>query len=132
MKPTPAQYAKVLLQLSQESSASAWPEVSARFLAFLNRRKETKKLPAILRNVERLHDEASGVKRVQMTTSKVLSDTEQQAVLDHIKKLFATETIILDQKIDTHVIGGITLRTENELFDGTVRKRLSELKRVLL
>ena len=132
MKPTPTQYAQVLMQLSQESPASAWPAVSAQFLSFLNRRKEIKKLPAILRNFERLSDEVTGVKRVQVTTATTLNYAVMQSLTHQIKQLFATENIALDSRIDAQIIGGLKLQTETELYDTTIRKRLSELKKVLL
>ncbi len=65
MKPTSSQYAHALLELSQESTASEQASVAQRFLAFLTRQREVKKLPAILRNLQRLTDMADGVKRTE-------------------------------------------------------------------
>ena len=131
MKPTASQYAYALLELSQASAASEQASVAQRFLAFLTRQREVKKLPAILRNLQRLTDEAEGVKRVRMTTSEILSDKSLEDLAQQIKKLLVTEKIILESKFDAGVIGGVVLQTDTELFDGTVRRKLGELRKTL-
>ncbi len=131
MKPTSSQYAQALLELSQESVASEQASVAERFLAFLKRQRETRKLPAILRNLQRLTDEAEGVKRVRMTTSETLDERSLETLTKKIKILLETEKIVLSQQIDPQVLGGVALQTDTELFDGTVRRKLRELRKSL-
>ena len=131
MKPTSSQYAQALLELSQESVASEQASVAERFLAFLKRQRETRKLPAILRNLQRLTDEAEGVNRVRMTTSETLDERSLETLTKKIKILLETEKIVLSQQIDPQVLGGVALQTDTELFDGTVRRKLRELRKSL-
>ena len=128
MKPTASQYARALFELSHKGSVS---EQAGQFLSFLKRQRGTKKLPAIVRNLQRLTDEAEGVKRVRMTTSKPLDEKSMEALTKKIKKLLDNEKLILDSKVDAYILGGVALKTDTELFDGTVRKRLGELRRAL-
>jgi len=131
MKPTASQYAYALLELSQASAASEQGSVAQRFLAFLTRQREVKKLPAILRNLQRLTDEAEGVKRVRMTTSEELDKKSLEVLTKKIQQMLKSEQVILSQQVDPQVLGGVALQTDTELFDGTVRKRLNELRKVL-
>jgi len=131
MKPTASQYAYAFLELSRGSDSSEQAVVVGRFLAFLKCQRETKKLPAILRNLQQLVDQSEGVRRVQMTTNEVLNESALEDFTQKIKKLLDSEKLIVEQKVDKRMIGGVTFRTETELFDGTVRRRLEELRKVL-
>ena len=140
MKPTASQYAHALIELSHEGSDSAQAEVAARFVALLRRRRETRKLPAILRHLERLTDAAAGVQRARVTTAEPLSDAALATLTEQLAPLLAprnsvlgqaTEHFIIDQHLDPSVLGGVSIRTETELFDTTVRRQLRELQKAL-
>ena len=131
MKPTASQYAHALIELSHEGSDSAQADVATRFVALLRRRRETRKLPAILRHLERLTDAAAGVQRAQVTTNESLNDASVAALTQQVKRLLSTDTVILTQNVDPGVLGGVLVKTYTELFDATVRRQLRELQKAL-
>lgn len=131
MKPTASQYAYAFLDLSRGRAFSEQAVMVERFLAFLIRQKETKKLPAILRNLQRLTDKAEGVRRVQVTTSETFDEKSLKILTKKIQHILKSEKLILTLHTNPHIIGGVKLQTDTEIFDGTVRRRLGELSKVL-
>ena len=132
MKPTSSQYAQALIELSDGSgSLGQENEITGRFVALLRRRRETKKLPAILRNLAHLAYVAAGVQRVRVTTGEVLPEASLMGLVERLQALFPKKRVIIESRVDTAALGGVALRTETELFDGTVRRRLADLQKAL-
>jgi F0F1-type ATP synthase delta subunit len=129
MRPTVSQYAEALEELRTETK----PEVLARNLkSWLKRRGEEKKFPLIVKALERRMraDEKKIV--VTAVTAHPLEKEAKVVVMKKAEKLFPHQTIELESRVDSSVIGGVKLSTDEQLYDATVSTQLKFLKNSLL
>lgn len=61
--------------------------------------------------------------KIEVTTANKIDDEIRQK----LKDIFG-ENVEIVEKIDENVFGGIRIRKDNELFDGTVKGQLDLLK----
>lgn len=130
MKPTARQYAEALHVITQNQNAEETEKILAGFLARLRREKGMKKLPAIIRALGRLEEERSGVTRVRAIVARDWAG-EQKIISEAAEKIFGSEKVKVGIAVKSDVLGGLLLRVENAVWDGTVRTRLNRLKQSL-
>ena len=95
-----------------------------RFVINLERRRQRKLLPAIVRIVEGLVDARKGISRFQITTATPVDEATIRSVIG--------DSAVVATKHDPSLIGGAVIEHGDELIDGSVRSRLSHLKKQLL
>lgn len=78
-----------------------------------------------------LVDRASGVVKVVVTTARPLSSTSVKEVKESLEGALG-ETVELELAVDESIIGGAKLRIEDRIVDGSVRKRLEQLRARLI
>lgn len=131
MRITPRQYAEGLYEAVKRAEVSARPAVIDRFFALVTRDRRRRDIPAIFRHVERIAERESGARRVEIVSSKTLSEASLHAIEQEGKKIFQEQKILFEQKIQPKLFGGAIFRTENETFDGSIGGRLGQLKQFL-
>ena len=60
-----------------------------------------------------------------------LSEEQYNNLITKLEKKY-NKKIILQQVIDSSILGGIYVRVNNEVMDGTVKLRLEELKKLMV
>lgn len=63
-----------------------------------------------------------------VTTAVALTEAQAQALKERLEKI-SGKTVLLTQKTDSTVLGGIRVELEGKQLDGTVQERLSSLKK---
>ncbi len=129
MRPTVSQYAAALTELSTEDSAGKESIIAKNFFAWLKRRGEDKKLPAIIAYLEKLNAVKAGTLTVKATVAHTLSEESKKHLMEKAQKLFPDKQITLHYVIDEKVIGGAKFSTEEILYDGTLANELAALKK---
>ena len=67
-----------------------------------------------------------------VTTAIPLSDEDIARLAGYLTAYFGHEIVIAKPEIDTNMIGGIIIKVDHQIIDGSVRSRLAALKRQLL
>jgi F-type H+-transporting ATPase subunit delta len=131
MRPTVSQYATALEELVSARAEKGPAQIVENFLGLLRRRGETGKIQAILSRLEKMEADKEGKIAVTVVTAHE-ADTETKAVLvKKIESLFLGKKAELRFEVDKNVIGGALFRTDEVLYDASVRQRLNELEKVL-
>ncbi len=114
------------LQLIDSALLNAQPEARnlARLLAERNRLGVIPDLYRIYTDA-RLADQ--GIAVANVTTAEDLSQAEQAAIAEQLKRLVGKE-IEMRMKTDPAIIGGIVARVGDQLIDGSVVTRLRRLR----
>jgi F-type H+-transporting ATPase subunit delta len=89
------------------------------------------KLPDIARAYQGLVDEHANRVRATVTSAKALDP----ATADRIKKTLEKQTgktVVLEQKTDPSLLGGMTTQLGDTVYDGSVRTQLEQLRASLL
>jgi len=105
--------------------------VPSKFLNLLLERNRLKYLPAIAQIFEELSNEKSnGIKAIITTSYKVSAETREK-----LKKKLGEIThkeVLVEEKIDPSLIGGVKIQAGGYVIDGSVKARLGYLKDELL
>ena len=88
-------------------------------------------LEEVLHALEELAEAETGRVRVDVISAKPLSDAYYARLTEKLKRVTDLE-VVLVKKQDSSLIGGVVTRVGDQVFDGSLNNRLSELKETLL
>ena len=74
------------------------------------------------------YNEDHNIAEAVVTTAVALTEAQAQALKERLEKI-SGKTVLLTQKTDSTVLGGIRVELEGKQLDGTVQERLSSLKK---
>lgn len=97
----------------------------------LAQRGRTELLPAISREFHRLLNEQRGVVEAVATSAKPLDPDDREAVRKQVEKMTGAK-VELQVEVDESLIGGLTVRIGDRLFDASIRGRLERLRHELI
>ena len=88
-------------------------------------------LEEVLHALEELAEAETGRIRVEVVSAKPLSDAQYARLTEKLKRVTDRE-VVLVKKQDPSLIGGVVTRVGDQVFDGSLSDRLSELRETLL
>lgn len=125
---------KLPVEVKQKVLREALPGISQQAInlatLLISRGRLETLMTGIADQYNRLLDATEGVVRVKVVTAVELD----QAQRDQIAKRLAETTgkqVRMEQRVDPLLIGGMIIRLDNQVIDGSVRRQLSGLKRSL-
>jgi F-type H+-transporting ATPase subunit delta len=77
---------------------------------------------------QRLLSHHQGLETAEVTTAVPLSDDEKQNLAESLGKVTGKK-VVLKAAVDPAIIGGVTARINDQLLDGSTRRRLQDLKK---
>lgn len=73
---------------------------------------------------------SKGIKTASVTTAHKLSGSEEQKIIKELNE-FIGGKVELKKQVNEGLMGGVIIRIEDQLIDGSVKKQLEELKNEL-
>lgn len=101
------------------------------FLVYLRRDKGMKKLPAIVRALGRLEAERRGITRVIAVVAREWKGGKR-SIERAAEDIFGIEKADVNVEVRRDILGGISLKTDDAVWDATSKTRLGRLKRRLV
>ncbi len=89
-------------------------------------------LSRVIDAFDRRFNEEAGIVKAQVTTAQTLSEAQAQAMRQAIAVKFAAKDVVLTQVVDTRIIGGVKVVSDDRIIDGTIATRLGKLQKQLL
>ena len=83
---------------------------------------------ASLRTYRSAYYKDNGIAEATVTAAVRLSDAQEEALKARLEAL-SGKTVLLKQKIDTGILGGLRVEIDGRLLDGTVMGRLADLRK---
>ncbi len=102
-----------------------------RLARLLVERRTIDRLPAIAAEYRRLHNRQAGIVDALVTSASPLTDAETVALRAKVGKM-TDRTVHLRVQVDDTLIGGLTVRIGDRLYDASVRGRLERLREQLV
>jgi F-type H+-transporting ATPase subunit delta len=115
------------LALIERAVAPFGSEMFTSFLRVLARHDRLELLPLILNESRTEFEARQGKKRVQVTSARPLSDASREAIRNRLRDAFSFEPIIED-RTDPKLLGGLTIRVGDRVYDSSLRTRLKQLQ----
>ena len=107
------------------------PDSVLRLAQLLTERRATDRLTGIATEYRRLLNRERGIVDALVTSAMPLKGDEVEAVRDKVAKM-TDRTVELRVQIDESLIGGLTVRIGDTLYDASVRGRLERLREQLV
>ncbi len=101
------------------------------FLGVLNQKKRIAILDEIAGAFDALLDEQAGKVEVDVTVAQTLDDAQLEDVRQRVSRALNKDAIV-HQYVDESIIGGLILRVQDQLIDGSVRHQLQSIKERML
>lgn len=99
-------------------------------LVVLDKRRQNE-LPAIAREYYALSEAAQGRLHVNVTVAHEPSAELHQEIRESLSQIF-DKTVVPHVHVDSRILGGIIVRHEDKVIDGSLRRRLVAMRRRLL
>ena len=120
------QYAISLWLATQGLKGKDLDSALAAFAALLARERALKKTEIIIAEFIRYAKEQAGEKDLEIISARPLSDK----IVNSIKKLFG-EKVEAARTVDSSLLGGVIIKTRDEILDASVKTQLNKLKQLL-
>jgi F-type H+-transporting ATPase subunit delta len=101
------------------------------FLKVLCRRNRIGSLKFIQLAAAELRNEAMGRTQVLVTSAQPLSDDQRQAISSRMSEFLGKE-VVMREKVDASLLGGIVIRVGDQVFDGSVAGKFASLRGTVL
>ena len=119
---------KERLQLVDESLGSSLSAYHLNFIKILIEKGLLREYSACYKRFRKSYNESHGIADALVTTAVALSDAQLSQLKEKLEKI-SGKKVLLNQKVDADILGGVRVDLEGQLFDGSVKGRLSELRR---
>lgn len=113
---------------------SALPDAqnaAGNFAKLLVRKRRANLAPQIVEAFRQRLNSVRGIAEASVTTAVPLSDDARAAVEAAVRGYTDAESVSLAENVDTAIIGGAILQIGDRIIDGSVRTRLSNMRRSL-
>lgn len=110
-----------------DKAFSSLHEYAVSFVKLLCERGHIRELCDCIDEFIKLHDAADGTSTAYVTSALPLTDTEKSALAAKLQaKLSRRVELVCD--VDASLLGGVIVRVDGNVIDGSLRTRLSEVK----
>ena len=119
---------KERLGLVDESFGGALSPYHLNFIKILIEKGLLREYSACYKRFRKSYNEDHGIADALVTTAVALSESQLEQLKEKLEKI-SGKTVLLNQKVDPDILGGVRVDLEGQLFDGSVKGRLSELRK---
>jgi len=102
----------------------------ANFVNLLIDRKRINQLAGIEKAYRGEVDDIRGITRGEVISAEPLSEEQLGRVTDALSQI-SGKKVLVATRVDASMIGGLTAKVGDKVFDGTIRTQLSQLKETL-
>lgn len=99
---------------------------------FLRNKNLLGKKEEILKNLEKIINKEEGIIKIKVSTEIKLKIETQKEIEEFIKKKYKIKTVIIEEKIDAKLLGGIKIEIGDEIIDGTLLNKIKQLQTYLI
>jgi F-type H+-transporting ATPase subunit delta len=106
-------------------------ELVGNLMMVLNAHERLQIFAAVIASYMALCDSHSGKIKVQVSTPAPLTPPERDSLVDRLRTLLKQEPS-LDESVEPALIGGMTIKVGDYVYDASVRTRLQEIRKQLI
>ncbi len=116
------------LQMVDESLGESLKPYHLNFIKILIEKGLLREYSACYKRFRKSYNEDHGIADALVTTAVALTEGELEQLKEKLEKI-SGKKVLLNQKTDPDILGGVRVDLEGQLFDGSVKGRLSELRK---
>lgn len=100
------------------------------FLSLLIDKQRFNLLPEIHDHLARLINKLKGIAQAEVFSASELDTVTMESLKEKLESAFK-EKVTIEAKVDPSLIGGLKIKVNDLLYDGSIKERLNELRRGL-
>lgn len=118
------------LQVIEKAYGGRVPERVVSFLQVMCAHGHIREVPDAIRAYEELHNAAVKLSTAQVTSAVPLTDQEKADLQASLEKKLG-RSIRMECSVDEALLGGLVIRVDGRVIDGSLKHRLHEIKEVM-
>ena len=132
MKISLKKYAQALYEATKDKSEAEVKTYVKNFVKILAENKDLKRGELIGKYFQKTWNREHGITVVDVTTAQEASKETVELLNDHIIKLFKADKVMMRQKVDKNILGGVIIRNGDTVYDGSLKSEIDSLKKVMI
>lgn len=97
------------------------------FMCLLTERGHASEMLGCFSEFEQIYNAAHSIVRAHVTSAVALSSEQREALLARLES-YSGKRVVLDERVDAALIGGVRVEIDGELFESSVRSRIDSLR----
>ncbi len=131
MRVTSAQYAKSLYEVTADKSHGEVDVLVSNFVKVLAKNGQMKMKNEILRKFETVFNLKNGIVMAEVKSREKLSAEMIEKLTGFIKDKYKAEKVVIENRVDEKIQGGVIVKVGDEIFDASVSGQLKKMKNIL-
>lgn len=107
-------------------------QLSIDFIKLIIKNDREIHIPAICRHVEKLYKTSKNIHSLKLYTARELDNNMKNKINNSVKKALEADKIEMEETIDKDIIGGFILKTEEFMYDASLKSQLARIKNNLI
>lgn len=118
-------------QIIQKVFSNVNPYLMNTLLLLVDRQRE-EQMAQVANYFIELADAEKGVAEAKVTSVRPLTEDEKKALSQAFSAMLGKKELLIENQVDSNLLGGIKLRIGNRIYDGSLKGKLERLERQLL
>lgn len=131
MKIKSKQYAQALFEMTEGKSESEVDGLVLKFVENLKRNGDFRKANEVVKDFSQIYNEKNGIVEAEILSVKKLNEDQLKKVEGFVMDKYLAKEVVLRNKVGENIIGGISIRVGDEVFDASISGQLKELRNCL-
>jgi F-type H+-transporting ATPase subunit delta len=132
MKPTVKQYAQSLFEVTKEKDESETRKAIKKLAEIIARNNDANKKEKVISEFGKIWNKENNIMEVEISSKRNLSEEEKENLSHYIVKLCGAKEIIVKQKVDKNILGGLIIKYGDKILDASLRTVVGELKKSIV
>ena len=103
-------------------------QVLKNFADLLIRKNDLSKLDLVIQEFFKLWNQRKGVVESEVVSARELDEETLEILKSFIKDLSGKAQVNIDNRLDRNVLGGVVIKYQDKIIDGSLRSRIEELR----
>lgn len=86
----------------------------------------------VVNEFEKIYDYKNRTVVAKVTTAVQLTDRQEERLINVMKQKLDAKKVLLHTNVDEHVLGGVVIEAESQVYDGSIRSNLEALEKQLI
>ncbi len=132
MKITSRQYAQALYDLTKDKQLAEIKQITKRFVELLINNRDLSKAKEISNRFQKIWLREENIVEANIVSARKLDKDVIKSVSDYIKKTTKAKELIIKEDIDKNILGGVIIKYQDKIMDGSIKTKLIELKKEII
>ncbi|NTU66483.1 MAG: ATP synthase F1 subunit delta [Candidatus Moranbacteria bacterium] len=132
MKYTATQYAKTLYEITKGRGEQEIKDDIAGFLRLLVKNGDMRLRDAVIKRFGEIYDAKNGIIEAEVVSREKLDAAMIDKLTGFIKDKYGANEVVIKNKIDEKIDGGIIIKVGDELMDGSIARQLAKMRNKLI